>query len=322
MLFRVSTTVIFGGAGFIGRHLTAALASDGAEILIADVTQPRWTRPVNARFVYCDVRQPIGDLGGAKPELVVNLAAVHRTPGHDDHEYFEANEGGARNVTDFCRAKDVSRLWFTSSIAVYGPSEASTEESSPLSPTSAYGKSKVRAEEIHSAWAEETPDRRLVVVRPATVFGPGEGGNFTRLAKALHRRTFVYPGRRTTRKACGYVEDLVGSLLYMEAFAAPTITYNFGYPTPPTTEEIVDAFVRVAGYPKPLGTVPLGPVLRVGRVLKALGMKSFDPERIVKLAHSTNVIPRQLIDKNYPYRTDFVTALEQWYRDEPAGTFD
>ena len=239
-----------------------------------------------------------------------------------NREYHETHEAGAQHTVEFCRAHDVRRVWFTSSIAVYDPSELPKDEASELMPVFAYGKSKARAEEIHRMWAEERDTRRLVVVRPATVFGPGEGGNFTRLAKALRSCTFVYPGRRTTQKACGYVEELVGSLLYMEAFAAPVITYNFGYPTPPTIEEIVDAFRYVAGYPKPLGTVPLGPVLHVGRILKALGVTTSDPERIAKFAHSTNVTPRQLIDKSYPCRTDLVAALGQWYQEAPAGAFD
>ena len=32
---------------------------------------------------------------------VFNFAAVHRTPGHEDHEYFETNINGAENVVAF-----------------------------------------------------------------------------------------------------------------------------------------------------------------------------------------------------------------------------
>src|ERR671918_513658 len=105
-----------------------------------------------------------------RPQLVVNLAAVHRTPGHADAEYHETNERGARTVTAFCARHGVPDLWFTSSIAVYGPSEVPVTEQSPLGPESTYGRSKLAAEAIHEAWVNDAPGRRLVVVRPGTVF--------------------------------------------------------------------------------------------------------------------------------------------------------
>ncbi len=317
----MSATLILGGTGFIGRHLALNLAQQpDAEIVVADILPPNWETPPAVRFVECDVRRPL-ELGDFVPNLVVNLAAVHRTPGHPDHEYHETNESGADNVTNFCRTRDVRRLWFTSSIAVYGPGELPKDEESQLTPSSAYGRSKTRAEEIHRDWVEEDDRRRLVTVRPATIFGPGEGGNFTRLAKSLKTRTFLYPGQRTTRKACGYVDDLIGSLLYMEQFAKPSITYNFAYPEPPTTEEICDAFIRVAGYPRPLGTIPTPVLLAAARVLTAAGRANFDPQRVMKLVNSTNIVPRQLVERGYPYETDLQTALERWYREPPIGEF-
>ncbi|HEX8207817.1 MAG TPA: NAD(P)-dependent oxidoreductase [Solirubrobacteraceae bacterium] len=315
-------TVIFGGSGFIGCHLANELARAGETVVLADLEPPRLPVPPDVTFVRRDVREPIGRIDGVeRPDLVVNLAAVHRTPGHEDHEYHDTNENGARNVTAYCEEEGVARLWFTSSIAVYGPGEEPKDEDSELTPVSAYGKSKVRAEEIHAEWARRAEGRRLVVVRPATVFGPGEGGNFTRLAKSLRTRTFVYPGRRETRKACGYVDDLAGSLLYMEQFADPVVTYNFGYPTPPTTEEIVEAFRRVGGFGRPVGTVPLGPILVVAKGLHRAGLKTFDPARVVKLVHSTNIVPKQLVERRYSYRTNLDTALERWYREDPDGAF-
>ncbi|HEX2087476.1 MAG TPA: NAD(P)-dependent oxidoreductase [Solirubrobacteraceae bacterium] len=317
----VNASVIFGGSGFIGRHVTHELVRQGGTVVLADVVEPAWTLPARTTFVRRDVRRPIEPIDEASPDLVVNLAAVHRTPGHPDHEYYEANEGGARHVADYCRAAGAARVWFTSSIAVYGPTEEPKDEHSPLEPVSAYGKSKLRAEEIHREWAREAPGRRLVIVRPATVFGPGEGGNFARLARSLRTRTFVYPGRRDARKACGYVEDLVASMTFMERFAEPEITYNFAYPQPPTTEEIVETFVRVAGYSRPVGTIPLRPLLGVARGLNAVGLKAFDPQRVVKLVNSTNIVARELPERGYAYRTDLQSALERWYREDPAGTF-
>lgn len=313
--------VVFGGAGFIGSHLTAALTAAGASVIVADYELPAKALPEGARFVRADVREPIGFEPDAAAPLVFNLAAVHRTPGHPDHEYFETNGAGATNVTEFCSRHAVTSLWFTSSISVYGPTEIAVTEDSELQPTSAYGGSKVEAEGIHRAWVEADPARRLVVVRPAAVFGPGENGNFTRLAGAMKKGTFLYPGRKDTLKACGYVGDLVRSLFFMAEKADPVVTYNYAYPSPPTLESICKAFEEVGGLRKPRGVIPAGPVMAAARVLNGVGLKTFDPERVKKLFNSTNVVAKRLADEGFPYETDLRGGIERWRDAEPRGEF-
>jgi len=317
-----SPAFLFGGAGFIGRHLAQALVARGHRpVVLCDVAQPRWPVTNDVRFRHCDVRRPIELAEADASALVFNLAAVHRTPGHEDHEYHETNELGARHVTDFCDRHDVADLWFTSSIAVYGATEDAVTETSPLQPSSAYGRSKAAAEDIHEEWARARPGRRLVTVRPGTVFGPGEGGNFTRLAWALKRRRFVYPGRRDTIKSCGYVGDLVESLFFMQRDAAPTVTYNFSYAPPPTIEEVCAAFAEVGRLPRPLGTVPLPLMLAASRILHKAGVESFRPERVHKLNRSTNIQPRVLVESGFPFPTTLRTGLAAWRDAEPAGEF-
>jgi nucleoside-diphosphate-sugar epimerase len=316
---REKHAVVFGGSGFIGSHLVASLTSAGASVTIADLESPA-RLPEGARFVEADVREPI-TLEPAADPLVFNLAAVHRTPGHPDHEYFETNVAGARNVTEFSAAHGATSLWFTSSISVYGPTEQACSEASPLRPVSAYGRSKLEAEQIHRAWADAGSGRRLVVVRPAAVFGPGENGNFTRLAAGLRRGFFFYPGRKDTLKACGYVDDLIGSLYFMANAADPIVTYNYGYAEPPTLEAICKAFQETGGLPAPRGVIPEGPMLAVARFLSALGLKTFDPDRVRKLVASTNIQAGELAERGYEYQTDLDSAIARWRAADPPGLF-
>lgn len=319
---RGTHAVVFGGTGFIGRHLIDALHCAGASsIVAADIRPPRAPLPPTARFELCDVRHPINlAIDGAEP-VVFNLAAVHRTPGHEDHEYFETNVAGAENTCVWATDNGATSMWFTSSIAVYGPNEQPRREDSELAPVSAYGRSKEQAEQIHDHWARAQPDRRLVTVRPATVFGPGEDGNFTRLAHALERRRFLYPSRRDTIKSCGYVGELVRSMLWMRQHADPVVTYNFTYSQPPTIEEVVEAFHDVAKLPRPLGVVPLKPLLLIARGLTAAGARTFDPERVLKLVRSTNIEPAVLLAHGYEYETTLRSGLQEWHDAEPKGRF-
>lgn len=311
--------VIFGGAGFIGRHMTEWFLQSGeARVTIADIVTPNWEPPAGCRFAECDVRQTI-NLETSDPDLIVNLAAIHRTPGHPDHEYHETNESGARNVNEFAAATGCKTIWFTSSIAVYGPTEDAVTENSEPRPVSAYGKSKLKAEKIHREWASAHAGRKLVIARPATVFGQGEGGNFTRLAKALSRRAFFYPGRKDTLKACGYVKDLAPSFAFMQASANPTMLFNFAYPQPPTIEEVCSSFSKAGSLPTARVVIPSKLLLGAGSVLYRLGVGAVNPERIQKLMHSTNVVGAALAESGYEFEFALDPALADWFESEPVG---
>ena len=187
--------------------------------------------------------------------------------------------------------------------------------------TSASGRSTRAAEEIHEGWARAADDRRLVIVRPGPVFGAGEGGNFTRLASALRKRRFVYPGRKDTRKACGYVHDLVESLFFVAGLDRSVSVYNFCYPVPPTIEEVCLAFCSVAGYSKPVLRIPAPLLSGVARAAHALGVKDLNPERITKLVHSTNIVPELLTEHDFRFGYELREALSDWLAADPRGRF-
>ena len=53
-------------------------------------------------YIRADVRQPLTlDFTPTAEDVIFNLAAVHRTPGHPDEAYFETNILGAEHVTAF-----------------------------------------------------------------------------------------------------------------------------------------------------------------------------------------------------------------------------
>jgi len=318
--------IIFGGAGFIGSHMVRYLRNKGVgNIVVVDIAENIHPRYPDVIYKKCDVRQKIPSDLISGPAVVVNLAAVHRTPGHEDHEYFDTNVNGARNVVDFCESTGSNTLWFTSSISVYGPSEEPQYETSELKPESAYGISKRESEIIHREWCEKDPKRKLVIARPAVVFGARENGNFTRLAKALKKGLFVFPGRSDTIKGCGYVEDLIGSFFFMQNQPERFILFNYCYPRPYTIKDICDAFVKVAHLHKPLGTIPLSLMVNVAKVfqfLDSLGLKNgIHPDRMYKLIRSTYIVPNELMKRSYPYQTDLEEGLRRWLQDDPKGVF-
>jgi nucleoside-diphosphate-sugar epimerase len=308
------SAIVFGGAGFIGSRMLRLLHERGVERLAcADVVPPR-DLGFPVEFHHIDVREPI-EIADTF-DVAYNFSAVHRTPGHPDQEYFETNVAGAINVTNFCRDRGIETIVFTSSIAVYGPKEDLLTEASEPEPTSAYGKSKLLAEDIHRTWFADDPRRRLVVVRPAVIFGEGEHGNFDRLRGALRRRRFAYPGRTDTIKACGYVEELVRSLEWVRNGEQQSVTYNFAYPERATIEQIATTIAKADSSPMPLGRIPLTPMMVAATVFEVLGKAGvktgINRARIQKLIRSTNIYPAYLVDQGYPYGTDVRTGIEAW----------
>lgn len=219
--------IIFGGSGFIGTHLIHLLKNEcvkpGDKIYDLDIVMPGEEGVVpgvvekneGVEYIRLDVRKPIEfDFKPTKDDMIFNLAAVHRTPGHPDYAYFETNICGAENVTAFAEKYGIRKILFTSSIAPYGAAEElKTEETLPT-PNTPYGISKLVAEKIHQIWQAKAPARELTIVRPGIVYGKGEHGNMTRLYKGQKKRYFFYAGRKDTVKASFGICEAVGSVVY------------------------------------------------------------------------------------------------------------
>ena len=98
-------SIIFGSAGFIGKHLSETLSS-GFKCFDLNI---------NSEATFCDVREPINIELESKVNTIFNFAAVHTTPGHEYQEYFETNIKGAENICAFARINNINTIIFTSS---------------------------------------------------------------------------------------------------------------------------------------------------------------------------------------------------------------
>jgi GlcNAc-P-P-Und epimerase len=323
------SAVVFGGAGFIGCHLLRRLTQtrDYARLYSVDVATPRFTDS-GVEYVDFDIRNPIpSSLCGAGPFDIFNLAAVHTTPGHEDWEYYWTNVNGATNVCKFAGDIDAEYVCFTSTMMTYGPTEVPKDEDALLEPVNAYGRSKILAEGIHRLWQSEHPDRRrLTIVRPGVIYGLAEQGNFTRLSRALKQRRFVYPGRTDTIKACGYIEDLISSMLQMRERNDAVFLYNFCHPQRYTSKDICATFAQVGGYNEPrivLSTWALNFVACCFEVLAALGFKTdINRARVKKLYQSTNMVPKRLSEIGFHYEHDLTAGLAAWKKASRIYDFD
>ncbi|MDP9954619.1 nucleoside-diphosphate-sugar epimerase [Epilithonimonas hungarica] len=311
---------VFGGSGFIGTHLINLLSKKYPNSVVYNLDIKENKQNGKAIYINCDVRKSIElDVPITSNDIVINLAAVHTTPGHPDHEYFETNILGAENVTAFAERHNVKKLLFTSSIAPYGASEEMKTEITLPMPNTPYGISKLVAEKIHMIWQiKKNTERQLTIVRPGVVFGKGENGNFTRLYWGIKKHRFFYPGRKDTIKASIYVKELVNFMLYrIEMDKTDVEIYNCTYEPAFTIEEISNAMMKATGMKRTIYKIPGGALKFAAGVIGALGGKSFGihPDRVKKLMISTNISGKKLKDSGYKFQYSFDEALKDWYKD-------
>lgn len=314
--------VVFGGSGFVGTHLMERLRAEGTEKIIS-VDRRKPAMPVDGiTYVAGDIRDLSALSLGVTAPVIFNLAAVHTTPGHEPWEYYDANVRGAIEVTRFARRCGCQHIAFTSSISVYGASEELKDESSTPDPQSDYGRSKLMAEQIHLDWLASHSEHHLVIARPAVVFGRGEGGNFTRLAKMLRKGVFIYPGRTDTIKSCIYVCDLVDWMLHAVETRDRAVLLNGAYSERITISEIVDTFKTVAFPKAKTFTIPPQALFAVARTMAPLSAAGLGvhPDRIRKLMISTNVYPKWAESQALATRGRLEPALLRW-KLETAGEY-
>lgn len=313
--------LVTGASGFIGTHLIRKLVSDGVDVVAVDWKEPR-EKLSGVEYHLLDIRALSSQAFVGRIDRIYNLAAVHTTPGHQPYEYYETNVSGAVEVTRLAEALDIPEIVFTSSISVYGPSEDMKTEISTPTPVSDYGHSKFLAEQIHRQWLDRGLSRKLTIVRPAVVFGPGERGNFTRLAQLLKRGFFFFPGRKDTIKACIYVSDLIDAIAFAHSRSERYVLFNGAYPNRYTLDDIVSVMISDHFKAARAFLVPRAMLTIAAQALGPLGFLNIGihPERVSKLVRSTDVYPDWLVENGFAFTPTLAEVFDKW-RLDTRGTF-
>lgn len=316
--------IIFGGTGFIGTHLIHLLKerNDG-KIYCLDIVMPGEEGVVpgivekndGVEYIRLDVRKKIVlEVETTPDDVVFNLAAVHRTPGHEDIEYFETNITGAENVTEWCERHNIKHVLFTSSIAPYGAAEELKKESTLPTPNTPYGISKLVAEKIHQGWADKN-NAQLVIVRPGIVYGKGEHGNMTRLYASIKKHYFFYT-RKDTIKACIYVKELVNFFMWAIEEKKSGV-WNCTFEPAYSIEQICEAMKKATGMKGYIPSVNGKFLMGVAAVVGPLGGKvvGIHPARVKKLMISTNICGEKLRDSGYEWKYSLEESFKDWLND-------
>ncbi|MBI4120018.1 MAG: NAD-dependent epimerase/dehydratase family protein [Parcubacteria group bacterium] len=169
--------VVTGGAGFIGSHLTDALAKEGFEVHVIDNLSAGKKENINPKAVFhkADIRQ----LPKIKPVFagavyVFHLAALPRVQPsiQDPKTTHDVNVTGTLNVLIAARDAGVKRVVYAASSSAYGDqNKFPLKENFPANPVSPYGLQKYIGE-LQCRLFSQIYKLETVSLRYFNVYGP------------------------------------------------------------------------------------------------------------------------------------------------------
>ena len=153
--------IVVGGAGYIGAHVAYLLQENGYEVRIYDDFSNGLKSRIDGKFsdvVIGDVLDRQALLSACEGiDAVIHLAAKKAVGESVDNplKYYENNVGGTLNLLAAMSLKGVKKIVFSSTAAVYAPSEKlSITEDDLTEPLSPYGQTKLLSEKLISAVAK------------------------------------------------------------------------------------------------------------------------------------------------------------------------
>ena len=239
---------VFGGSGFLGRHIVRALAHKGWRIRVAV------RRPDLAAFL-----TPLGGVGQIQPvqanvRFPDSIAAALEGASAAVNATGVKAESGAQTYTAVHveGARALARAALSAGVATYvhvSGIGADAKSSSPYIASKGLGEQATR---------DMFPD--AIIMRPSVVFGP-EDDFFNRFgALACHLPVLPLLAGGKTRLQPVYVGDIgQAAAAALSGLAKAGATYELGGPRTITLREAAELALRAIDRRRPLIGVPLGP---------------------------------------------------------------
>lgn len=229
MSWRGRRVLVTGADGFIGSHLTEALARAGASVRAFCLYNSNgswgWLDQ-SARAIRDTLDVRLGDIRDARfveqacegIEVVFHLAALVAIPySYTAPESFvDTNVRGTLNVLEAVRRARCARVVNTSTSEVYGtPDVLPITEQHPLRGQSPYSATKIAADKLCEAYWSSF-DVPVMTLRPFNTYGPRQSARAiipTILTQLLAGQTVIRLGNTKTRRDLTFVTDTVEGFL-------------------------------------------------------------------------------------------------------------
>lgn len=201
--------LITGGSGFIGTNLIDVCLASDATVLNLDWKPPRDPRhkEVWRHIDICNRQATLDCITEFDPHLLLHLAARTDLYERNDINGYAANMTGVENVLAAADAsKSVDRVIITSSQLVcrYGYTPEGDED---YCPSTKYGESKVRTEQITREW--KNPSCCWTLVRPTSIWGPWFDAPYRNFFMAVANSRYRHAKGHNPLRSFGFVGNIV-----------------------------------------------------------------------------------------------------------------
>ena len=277
--------IIFGGDGFVGRHLAPKLIAEGEEVIVADIVRSDLKHYGKVKFVHCDVTDPgqVRAVGIRHDDMVYNLSAKMLSPIQvraKRHEFFwPVNFHGTENIIHAMARADAPKLVHFTTDMIYGHTvfHPMTEDH-PVAPLGEYGLSKLKTEELAADWRAQ--GMNISLFRPRLIIGPGRLGILEKLFKLIDMNLPV-PMIGSGKNPYQFISVFDRAEACRAAWKAgvPNEAYNLGSLNPPPVRKLLGDLIRHAGSKSILIPTPGWAVKRTLDLLDWMNMPIMDPEQ-------------------------------------------
>lgn len=266
------TSLITGGAGFLGSNLAGSLLQRGHRVIVLDNFMvgstdhlAEFTRD-NLSVVNHDIRQSLEDADA--PELkeptidyVWNLACIASPVHYTTHpiETIETNTIGIPNVLRFA-ANRHAKVLHTSTSEIYGDSLEHPQKETywgnvnPRGAHACYKEAKRIGETIVTFMAQVDPALDVRMVRIFNTYGPKMALRDGRMIsefvfRALRNEPLLVDGDGSQTRSTCYVDDLVAGLIAVMERGDLTRNdvFNLGNPDEHTVRSFAETVIRITG---------------------------------------------------------------------------
>jgi len=172
----MSSIMVTGGLGYVGRRMVAALDRAGRRVISynRDYSEVTTSNVTSVQGELFDIPRLVRVMQEFEVKSVIHTAAMSHPDLSIDLPLttVAANIDGTVHLLEACRLADVRRVVNFSSETVYGNVEGLVTEVLPLVPTTPYGVTKV-ATELFGKVYNDLYGMQVISLRVSEVYGPG-----------------------------------------------------------------------------------------------------------------------------------------------------
>ncbi|MEE9422715.1 MAG: NAD-dependent epimerase/dehydratase family protein [Gammaproteobacteria bacterium] len=206
---------ITGASGFLGKSLALWLSGKGHELYLhaRSDTKAESIKNLAKKLVICDITDTkgIGELV-ADADIVIHTVSNFRSASGPPESYKKINLNGTSNAFESARKAGVRRFIHISTIGVFGDiKECPASETTEYNPGDNYQRTKLEAELYCREQANKGIEMELVVIRPCSMYGPGDM-RMLKMFRMLKKSRFFVVGACDANFHAVYIDDVLSGI--------------------------------------------------------------------------------------------------------------